>query len=511
MSTAPGQEAQDAKILGLTNFIDLSNVPKYSGGSADARTEQDNQKLFALYTAISNLSYLATMSQREGMTEGQLAGFDQRFQMGLQQIESFIGKATFNNFTLQAASSSASITSTIKVPSATFGYTGGTIVKSENIAAPVAGVGADDSFTISIAKNGTTTEVLIDLSQVQGPLTIDNIVEYVNGQLAAGGFSTRFKRTMTEGTIVDPSKAAYGIEISTSSTESVTLSSVAAVPALYVAGVSGNTVSTAAAAADNQGRLVKLTDLNDPQGVFNATVKPTTGTTTAQATAVDANGDVYVVGNATGDFGNQLNQGSQDVYLTKYDSAGNLQWVSLLGSAGTASAYSLSIDPTGGVVVAGSTNAHLTPTSISNGNTGSFVVKYDANGHQSWTTQIQTLANNRAATVSVDASGNVFVGGQVTGMIGAGQTNSGGSDAYLAKFDSKGKLVYENQFGTAENDAVAATAVTASGDLVVATVQNGHAILAKYAGGDATAAPVWQTDLGDLQGSGAITGLAVSG
>jgi len=99
----------------------------------------------------------------------------------------------------------------------------------------------------------------------------------------------------------------------------------------------------------------------------------------------------------------------------------------------------------------------------------------------------------------------------VTGVIGAGQVNAGGGDGYLAKLDSKGKLVYEKQFGTSGKDSVAATAVTAAGDLVVASMQNGHAILAKYTGGDATSAPAWQMDLGALQNGGSISGLAVSG
>ena len=507
----PSQQARDAQILNVTNFMDLSKVPALHTSSADAKTEQDNQKLFALYTAVNNLSYLASMAKRDGMTAGQLAGFNTRFQTGLQQVESFIGTATFNNFTLQASAPSSSVTSTAQVLLTPFGYTGGTIVADANIANALPGVSAADSFTVAVAKGGTTTNLAIDLSQVQGTLSLDNIVNYVNQQLMAGGFATRFKRVMTEGTINDPTNASYGMQINTAAGESVSLSSAAATPALYVAGTSGLTAATSDTPADNQGRLVKLTNLSDPQAVFNETVAPNTGTTTAQSTVVDANGNVYMVGNATGNFGNQLNQGSQDVYLTKVDSAGNLQWTRLLGSAGSASAASLALNPGGGVVVAGSTTADLATTAIADGNSDSFVAKYDANGNQVWTTQIQTLNQNQAASVSVDASGNVFVGGQTTGSIGAGQLKVGGSDAYLAKFDTKGKLVYEQQFGTSANDTVSATAVTASGDLIVASVQNGEAILSKYTGGDARAAPTWQIDLGALQNGGSIGGLAVSG
>ena len=41
-------------------------------------------------------------------------------------------------------------------------------------------------------------------------------------------------------------------------------------------------------------------------------------------------------------------------------------------------------------------------------------------------------------------------------------------------------------------------------------MQSGHAIVTKYASGDATSAPVWQMDLGDLQ-NGTLGGIAVDG
>jgi hypothetical protein len=150
-------------------------------------------------------------------------------------------------------------------------------------------------------------------------------------------------------------------------------------------------------------------------------------------------------------------------------------------------------------------------TAVSDGNADSYVAKYDANGNQTWAKQIQTLANNQASSVSVDSSGNVYIGGQVSGgLIGAGQTGSGGADAYIAKLDSKGNVVYEHQYGSSGTDSTAATATTADGGLVVASVVNGHAIISKYANGDATTAPVWQEDLGALQAGGGIGGITVS-
>jgi len=526
MTFPPSQQAQDAKVLSLTNFLDTSNVPLSVGATKGSATEQDNQKLFSLYNAINNLTYLSSMSQRAGMTPGQLQGFNTRFQAGLQQVETYLSTTKFNGFTLQQGTPSASATSTATVPFASFGYTGGTIVSDANINNALSGVSASDSFNIAVTTGGTSTNVAIDLSQVQGPLTIDNIVNYVNQQLKAAGFSSTFSRSLTEGSIEDPTTASYGITINDAPGEALTLSAAAATPALYLAGNTGlatstttttknplsTTSTTTTTAADVQGRIVKLTNLDSsPTTSFNETTTPSNGTTTAQSTVVDGDGNVYVLGNATGDFGSQINQGTQDVYLSKYDSAGNLQWTRLVGSPDSASGYSMAVDPMGGIIVAGSTTGNLSQTAIGDGNTDSFVAKYDADGDQEWTQQLPTLSDNQAASVSVDQSGNVIIGGSTTGVVGVGSVNQGKSDAYLAKLDANGNIVYQQQFGTSGNDSVGATAMTSDGSLIVASSENGEAFLTKYANGDATSAPVWQVDLGALNTGGSIGGLAVSG
>ena len=145
--------------------------------------------------------------------------------------------------------------------------------------------------------------------------------------------------------------------------------------------------------------------------------------------------------------------------------------------------YGLALDPAGGVVVSGASTADLNTTSVANGNTDSFVASYDSNGNQNWIKQVQTLATNQANAVSVDASGNIYIGGSVSGgVIGAGQTAQGGGDAYLAKFNSTGTLVAENQFGTSPAPTGRGTATGSDGSLYVASVQNGEAIVAQICG-----------------------------
>ena len=498
-------------------------MPLSAGATSDTKMEQDNQKLFSLYSAVNTLAYLAKMAQNGKSTSGQLAGLNDRFQTGLAQVQKYLGATSFNNFNLQAAKPSDTATSTAGIAFGGFTYSTKQLVTNANLNNALPGLSASDSFTIGIKKGGVTTNVAIDLSQVSGTLNLSNIVSYVNTKLAAAGFSTRFQKTQTGGTTTSDKNATYGLQITPGGVEQVSMSA-ASTPSLYMVGNSGlatetkTTTNSATSAvttspADQTGRLTKLSGLNGtPTATFSVNQQAGSGTTTAQGSAVDANGNVYVIGTATGNFTNQLNQGTQDVYLTKYDSAGNVIFQNLLGSGGSANGYGLALDPCGGVVVTGASTADLTTTSVANGNNDSFVARYDANGVQTWIKQIQTLATNQSNAVSVDASGNIYIGGSVSGgVIGAGQVAQGKADAFLAKFDSKGKLLAENQFGTSGNDSVAATATAPDGSLYVASTQNGHAILAKYAGGDITAAPAWTQDLGDLAAGGSIGGLTVSG
>ena len=513
--------AEQAQVMSTTNYLDTTNVPLTPGATTNSKLEQDNQKLFSMYNAVNTLMQLTQMAQSSTATSGQLAGLNDRFQTGLAQITNFLNTTTFNGYDVQAATPASSTTSTAGIGFGSYTYNTKQLVTNSNLNNALPGLSSSSSFNIAIKKGSTTTNVPINLSQVSGTLNLTNIVSYINSQLSAAGFQTRFQKTETGGTATSDTNATYGLSITPGGTEQVSLSA-ASTPALYMAGNTGvatetNTVTNAATGAtsstpaDQRGRLTKL-DASTGNSIVSVTQQSSTGTSTAAATAVDSSGNVYVIGTATGNFGNELNQGDQDTYLTKYDSAGNVQWQHLLGSDGTASGYGLALDPaTGGVVVSGTSTAALTQTSVADGTNDSFVASYAADGTQSWIQQIPTLAANQANAISVDASGNVYVGGSVTGgVIGSGQTSNGGGDAYLAKLSSKGKILTENQFGTSGSDSVAAMATGSDGSLYVASTQSGHAIVTKYANGDITSAPTWTEDLGALQSGGAIGGIAVS-
>jgi len=521
----PAQEIEDVKARNSDPYFDPKDTNLFASGNtgtpnakseieallnsslsspntnADSALSLDNDKMFALYQALDRLDYIANMANRDGTVDGQRPGLDKSFQDGLNQILSYVKGTSFSNLSVLTGQKTATTQSAVSIAYPQSTYQGGTVVDDKHVLNAVPNVSASDSFTISITKAGVTTDVAIDLSNVSGDLTLDNINAYVNQQLAAAGFSTRFGRAQTGGSLTDRT-ATWGEKIDYRPGETVTLSSSQASASLYIAGISGKPT-------DSAGKLIKLENLDTtPTSTFSKNIAPDSGTATAKATAVDSNGNVYVIGDTTGSFGNEVNQASQDVYLTKYDSAGNVQWTKLLGSSDTASAYGLAVDPTTGqVVVAGGVTDHLTPTAIGRG-TDNFVAKYDGEGNQLWLRQVASSNNDQANSVSIDSAGNVYVGGQLSGAL-SGQTSAGGVDASLTKLSSKGALVYQRQFGTANTDTTAKTAIADDGNVLVASVQDGHAILSKFNAADGTSQPMWQMDLGDLQG-GTIGGLTVS-
>ena len=265
----PSQEARDALVLNLKNFIDTSKVPLSSGINTDTKMEQDNQKLFALYSAVNNLSYLAVMAKRDGTTDAQRAGYNTRFQAGLTEIQSYIKNTNFNLFTLQAQQPSSSVTSKATVATPSFDYTGSVIASETTVSNPIPGLSSSDSFNIAVTKGSGTQNIQIDLANVQGGLTMENVVAYVNQQLSSAGVATRFQKTLVSGTAdtTDKSFGQYSIKVVPGGIEQVSLSAASA-PSLYVAGTSGLTSASATSAADSQGRLTKISNLSSPEADF---------------------------------------------------------------------------------------------------------------------------------------------------------------------------------------------------------------------------------------------------
>lgn len=91
-----------------------------------------------------------------------------------------------------------------------------------------------------------------------------------------------------------------------------------------------------------------------------------------------------------------------------------------------------------------------------------------APGPTLWARQFGTPQNDSAFKVVTDQEGNVYVAGMTYGTIPGGtNTNQGGADVFLAKFDPQGTMLWTVQFGSGSDDGVGGIAFDNSGFVYV--------------------------------------------
>ena len=162
----------------------------------------------------------------------------------------------------------------------------------------------------------------------------------------------------------------------------------------------------------------------------------------------------YIEGKAM--FGDQtLNgHGGDDMFLAKYDTDGKLRWVRRAGGALTDFGRAVAVDPGGYVYVTGVFRgaAMFERTRlVSRGNSDIFVAKYDRAGELQWVKQAGGQGEDRGHGIAADQTGAVYVAGSFHGAAGFGEqqclSSVGDRDVFLAKYDAAGVLLWVRQAG----------------------------------------------------------------
>jgi len=134
------------------------------------------------------------------------------------------------------------------------------------------------------------------------------------------------------------------------------------------------------------------------------------------AIAVDSSGNAYVSGWTDGTFPGQTSVGGSDAFVAKYDGTGNQLWLKQFGASGDDGGYGIAVDSSGNAYVTGIAWGTL-PGQTSRGWRDVFVAKYDGAGNQLWLKQLGISESDEASDVAVDASGNLYIAGR-TGALG---------------------------------------------------------------------------------------------
>lgn len=176
-------------------------------------------------------------------------------------------------------------------------------------------------------------------------------------------------------------------------------------------------------------------------------------------------GSTYVTGNTSGELGGNTSQGGVDVFLAKYDSDGNQEWIKQIGTPTFEDYTSVTTDDSGNIYLSGHSVGNLGGENANQGDslgqgvdggipsTDPYVIKFDNNGNELWRTQLGSVTLDDNWGLATDQDSNVFIGGNTKGDFGGKNASSGGEyDAWIGKLDSDGNEKWVEQFGTTDYD-----------------------------------------------------------
>lgn len=202
----------------------------------------------------------------------------------------------------------------------------------------------------------------------------------------------------------------------------------------------------------------------------------TTGYEIAIGTAKDAAGNVYVVGGTSGDLAG-VNSGNRDVWFAKYDSSGNELWKKQFGGESFDFAFGIGVDGDSNIYITGNTEGFL--FNEQTGIADAWLAKFDSNGDLLWGRQFgnEGYFVHRSYAIDVTSDGLISLSGTSVKNTPDGSDLPTTDDGWVATYDSDGNQLVFTQFQTI-NDVNSfeegfANALDSAGNVVVAGFTTG--------------------------------------
>ncbi|MCF8373245.1 MAG: PKD domain-containing protein [Bacteroidales bacterium] len=198
---------------------------------------------------------------------------------------------------------------------------------------------------------------------------------------------------------------------------------------------------------------------------------------TINSSCVDEDDFIYVTGSFNGiaDFNPFYGSGSltscsggasKDIFLSKFDGDGNFVWVKQIGGALNEYASDIDCDGSGNLYMTGAfrDTVDFDPGSgvynlQSFGGTDIFVSKSDSGGNVLWAFSLGAQSDDAGYSLTVDKTGYFYLAGSFSGIVdfdpgqtGYPLTSNGGTDAFVAKYNLDGDLIWAFNIGGAGND-----------------------------------------------------------
>lgn len=193
----------------------------------------------------------------------------------------------------------------------------------------------------------------------------------------------------------------------------------------------------------------------------------TAGTDWGYGIAVNYSGVPYLVGESEATWANnpiRLNHG-WDGFTAYLTTAGNLMWATFQGGASDDGGRSIAVDPSGNLYIAGySDKSWGSPRRAHSGGYDAFVAKLDHQGNLLWNTFLGGSAEDRATGIAFFGNDTVYVvGSSLTNWGTPVRAYVGGKDAFVARLNGSGAYQWHAFLGSASTDSGLAVAVSSNG------------------------------------------------
>jgi hypothetical protein len=244
---------------------------------------------------------------------------------------------------------------------------------------------------------------------------------------------------------------AYGIAIDTSGN-------------IYITGSSGGNLGTTSAG----GLDIFLTKFDSSGNRIFTQQFGTNQDDIGYGVVVDNSGNIYITGSTKGILGSS-SFGLLDVFLAKFNSSWVNQFIVQFGSDQDDVGYSIALSGTDNIYITGSTVGNL-PGNTNFGLTDIFLAKFNSSGQNQFLHQLGTTGRDIGNSVAVDGEGNVYAVGSTEGGL-LGNSAFGMSDIFLVKFNSSGVTQFARQLGTPLNDIAYGLAIQGTGIYITGSTE----------------------------------------
>jgi len=158
---------------------------------------------------------------------------------------------------------------------------------------------------------------------------------------------------------------------------------------------------------------------------------------------------------------------SSDGKLFKIDALGNVEWNNGYGGSGIDRFTSIQQTTDLGYIITGYSESNDGDVGLNNGQKDIWVLKIDTDGEIEWSKVYGGSANDEAHGVQQTDDGNYLVAGWTRSNDGDIGNNYGSADVWVLKLDPLGNLLWEKNYGGQKTDEAHALEKTSTGEYLI--------------------------------------------